>query len=155
MSELLFGKALNWTCWDHRNVLTALLDATLKNWSAEQNIKSRLTRVEHLEDQLQALSVHPIGLSAWALWDEESLETLCHTLLAVREMPRPPLRVCYLAPELAEYVAILSEAGAQIVFSQLPSLEAVLSKALSEVTLSQHGFHPLTGGLLERLPWGE
>lgn len=155
MSELLFGKALNWTCWDDQQVLTAQLNKVLVAWAAGQAIKVRLDRVESLDEYGPALAKQPVGLAAWALWGDEALEPLCLSLATARDLPQPPLRVCYVAPELSECLAILCEAGAQIVISQLTSLEAALAKALPGVRLSNHGFHPLTGGLWERLPWSE
>jgi len=155
MSELLFGKALNWTCWDNRQVLTTQLNKVLVAWAAGHAVKVRLNRVDKLEDYGPALAKQPVGLAAWALWSDEALESLCLSLAAARELPHPPLCVCYVAPELAECIAILCEAGAQIVISQLPSLESALAKALPGIRLSNHGFHPLTGGLWERLPWTE
>lgn len=155
MSDLLYGKALHWTSWDNSNVFTARMHAMLDEWATRQSVKVRLTRVEDLRLYQQNMGLRATGLAAWALWDETQLEQLCLTLAAIRSQSRPPLSVCYLVPELAEHVAILVESGAQIVVSQLPSLETALSKLLPRVALSTHGFHPLTGGLVERLPWGE
>ena len=154
MADLLFGKALNWTCWDDRNLLTTRLHSLLNEWASDRSVKVRLTRLEKLEYYAQLRS-QQIGLAAWALWEETLLESLCQTLAVIQAHSPAPICICYVVPELAEHVAILTEAGAQIVVSQLPSLESALSKALASVHLSNHGFHPLTGGLVERLPWAD
>ena len=155
MSELLRGKALHWTCWDDRHLLTAQLQTLLSDWGKIQSIKSHFTSVDNLAHYESLLGKQHFGLSAWAVRDESPLEQLCLILSAARAHPQSPLQICYLAPELAEHIPLLAEAGAQIVLSQLTSLESTLSRLLPRVALSTMGFHPLTGGLIERLPGTE
>lgn len=153
MSDLLYGKTLNWMCWDSSNLLTAMLQATLTDWAEPKTVKLRLSRVAELSDFEKRLALETVGLAVWALWDDESLERVCGSLSAVRDSSQSPVRVCFVVPELARHVSLLTEAGGQIVVSQLHSLPAMMLKILDHCQLADHGYHPLTSGLVDRLPW--
>ena len=153
MTDLLHGKTLNWTSWDTSNLLTALLHTTLTEWAKPKSVKLRLSRVAELPDYDKLFSRGTIGLAVWALWDDESLERVCGSLASVRDSSQSPVRVCFVVPELARHVGLLAEAGGQIVVSQLHSLPAMMLKILDHCQLADHGYHPLTSGLVDRLPW--
>lgn len=130
-----------------------MLHKILTDWARTASIRIRLTRVASLGDYEHCVARQTVGLAVWALWEKESVEELCASLAAAKAVARPPLRLCYIVPELAEHTGLLAEVGGQVVMSDLPRLQTALPKILKSCQLASHGYHPLTGGLVERLPW--
>ncbi|MEZ6133423.1 MAG: hypothetical protein R3C53_00800 [Pirellulaceae bacterium] len=149
----LVGQALNWASWDQTNVITAMLSSVLAQWGRENGVTMRLTRVESISHFADHISHQIVGLAAWSVWDVASLESVCGSLAAIGRRADSPTRVCYVAPELAGSIGLLAEAGAQIVTDQQHDLQSGLMRVLGHCRLTNHGFHPLTRGLVDRLPW--
>ncbi len=59
----------------------------------------------------------------------------------------------FLIPELLQYRSALIEAGAHLVITEVHQIPAVLSKCAGDLILSREGMHPITSGLVSRLPW--
>ncbi len=154
MPDSLFGKTLQWACWDNRNLLSALLHAHLNDWGKRQSVTTRLTRIADLAEYELVLTRRSVGLAVWALWEAEYAEAVCLSLAAICDQSSPPIRICFVAPEVAEHVGLLTEAGGQVVVSHLHRLPLVLPKILAACQLTERGSHPLTAGLIERLPLG-
>jgi hypothetical protein len=166
MSELLTGRCLNWICFDQRGLLAAHLNDLLEEWTSadSRSTDSALSQrmVLHATEWTgdlwriplrSCLASNGIGLAAWSISDAAEFEAACRSLRVTREAAQPVQRLSLLAPELTELLPILLEAGAQTVVSQLPSLQKELVQLLTHARLSNRGYHPLTSGLLERLPW--
>ena len=169
MPEQLCGQCLNWICLDRRGLLTAHLRNLLQSWVTRHRsgttadvhpIRQRL--VLHAAEWTGELWQQPLrshlastglGLIAWSIEDIDEFEAGCASLRFARDAAHPVQRLCFLSPSLNSLTPIVLEAGAQSVVSQLPSLHTELSQLLTRVCLSSQGFHPLTSGLLERLPW--
>ncbi len=154
MSDLLFAKSLQWTCWDPSNLLTAMLHNLLSEWGHARSIRTQLTRAVKLSEIELLLAVRRIDLAAWGLWESEQYPAVCASLAVAAKLQNPPLRLCFVAPELGEHVGLLTEAGGQVVTCQLHRLQSLLPRILGACRLSHQGSHPLTSGLVDRLPWG-
>lgn len=171
MSDLLCGKCLNWACLDRAGVFATHLRDLLQRWADAQtaaghapvHISLNMQVTDWLASNNQKadtqkfihthLAPRDISLFAIHVGETTELEPACRVLAQLGQIPRRVERLCYLAPELSEWTPILLEAGAQTVVSQLTFLQSVLDRLLARVQLSTKGYHPLTSGLMERLPW--
>lgn len=168
MSEQLFGRTLHWASWDANLAVTAALRSMLEGQSLARSsgseahspcpgevaaIRCELTLSSDPKELVALAKQQRLGLVLMVCEADTDLASLAETLTRLRALSHPPLRVCYLDSSRVALAAILIEAGAQVVVSRIPSLQAALPKMLSCVCLSPQGFHPITSRLLERLPW--
>lgn len=151
MSELLTGRTLVWSCYDPSGVIIAAAHSILKGLLEHEPIKLHLIPAQSASD----VSKHGVnlGISFWRLSSPHELPSICDAITSCRHPTKSPICIVYHEPELMDCVPILCESGAQVVVSQLPSLQQALGSIISKVPLSFQGFHPLTSGLVERLPW--
>ena len=150
---LLHGQAIRWASWDRSGIVTAMLQAVATRAPESRSGAVQLTRVEHLPDLLNTAVAQSSGIVFWAVAEDTPLKEICESLAAVESRADSALRLCYLAPESARNAGLLVEAGAQIVVSQLPRMQTVFRRLLSLAPSTKHGYHPLTHGLVDRLPW--
>ncbi|MCA9132332.1 MAG: hypothetical protein KDA45_04230 [Planctomycetales bacterium] len=157
MSELLHGQALHWASCDAAGVVTAALQSMLRERLAEESVRLRLWLAASPGQVPQIATAQPLGLALWVMHQAAELPEICRALPPTRAQPRPPLCLCFLGLGVdrrrAECAAILLESGAQVVVDELPSLQSALPGILRAAPRSQQGYHPLTAGLVERLPW--
>ncbi len=92
MSDLLFAKSLQWTCWDPSNLLSAMLHNLLSEWGHARSIRTQLTRAVELSEIELLLSVRRIDLAAWGLWNSEQCPGVCASVAMVAKLENPPLR---------------------------------------------------------------
>lgn len=164
---MLNGQSLNWICCDQHGLLVTHLRDLLENWAHRASVSSGVAVRPRLNQYITDWSVGSrsrdelapmlasgnLGLIAWNVTEASQLESACAALQIVLQKSPRVRRLCYVTPELSDWCPILLEAGAQNVVSQLTSLRLELDRLLQHVQLSSHGFHPLTGGLVDRLPW--
>ncbi len=155
MPELLHGQTLNWASYDPGGVVTAALQTMLTDHLTGQPVRLHLQRVPSAHQMQQTLASHAIGLAFWNLADSTELPAVCKSIATARSRPNCPVVVCFVESSQRDWLSLLVEAGAQVVVSQLPSLQRALPRIVARVDLSPHGFHPLTSGLVERLPWAD
>ncbi len=152
---LLNGKSFAWASYDHPGVVTAMVQTVLRDWFLNQAVQLRLVLTDAPDELAIAAGEESLALSLWTLSNSEELGDICDSIDRVRNSRSDTLRICYLRPDFRIYAPIVLEAGAQIAVSELPSLQNALLRLLDHVELSDDGYHPLTSGLLQRLPWPE
>lgn len=151
MSHLIYGQTLVWVSYDPRRVLTAGLKSMLDDM-LDQDCRVDLTLAGTLEQTVALVEQTRCGLLTLALGSDDEL-------LAMRVLRRvqnrsPHCVRCVYFPELLQLDGPrLLEAGAQIVVEQIPLMQAALPKLLAKAPRRTGGNHPLTTGLIERLPW--
>jgi hypothetical protein len=153
MENLLEGKSLVWASLDEVGVFTAATRKMLLDHFAEQAVKIHLLQVDNAENLAQTTQRQATGLVTLVILQASEIPAACRSLWRMRGKLDQPLCVCVIAPELIEHVPLLLESGAQIVVSQLDVWQRALARILSRVQLSNQGFHPITAGLTDRLPW--
>lgn len=154
-NDLLYGQELLWSSRDGSGVITAALGQMLRELLDAEGTRSRLLRAASDEQLNQLATAHTLGLSMWCVDDGLQLLHVCQSLCAVRESS--PETICVVYAELAQKdsLQVLVEAGAQLVACDVPSLQSGLARVIRVAPRSSGSLHPLTTGLLERLPWDE
>lgn len=152
MSHLIYGQTLVWVSYDPSRVFSAglksMLDAMLgEDCRVEVVLAGSLDQTSALVEQTRC------GLMTLVLGAAEEITAM---RVLRRVLARSPECVrCVYYPELLRLDRLrLQEAGAQIVIEQIPLLQAALPQLLSRAPRRSGGNHPLTSGLVERLPWG-
>lgn len=153
MSLLLTGRTLIWSCYDPSGVITAAAHDILCALLNPVPIRNHLDAASAPKDVAADPSVY--GIAIWRLSAQEEFRPICDALMRCRQRKDRPIAIVYADPDLAECTSILCEVGAQVVVSQVPSLQKVLRSVTRKAPLSLQGSHPLTSGLAERLPWPE
>ena len=155
MQHVLDGKSLAWVSVDALGVFTATTRKMLNECFTNQAVKVHLIRAA-MTDDLQAVVQRQVtGLLTIVVQNEAEVPAVSRALWRVRGRVDQPICVCFLSHELHESVPILLEAGAQVVVSQIDVWQRALKQIAEHAPLSTHGFHPLTAGLVGRLPWSE
>jgi hypothetical protein len=145
--------SLLWSSLDANGVVTAALGQMLRELLQAE--PTRWLRANDSEQLLQLASSHSLGLALWCVDDELQLPHICHALCEVREHSPATICVAYVEMAQGEFLAMLVEAGAQLVVRDLPSLQLALPQIVRFATRSTIGLNPLTSGIIEQLPWGE
>jgi hypothetical protein len=140
-----------WAAYDAHGVTTAMLSGLLGKLFPDPMAQTQLLTYSAPADL--ALVETDLGFAFWALADSSELDAICAAIQAVRFRHPDTVQVVCFEPTLAESVPLLVEAGAQIVVSQLPSLELAIRHAASHFPLSSRGAHPLTRDLFRLIPW--
>lgn len=151
MTDLIYGKTLVWASYDPAGVVTAAVHSVLQNLLLDEPTRIRLWRPKDPGKLL--VGSGELGLAFWNLAQAEDAKPICNAVSDIRARSRGTVCVCFVDPHLSDLAPILQESGAQIVASELPFLLNALRRAVSAAPLSNQGFHPLTSGLLQRLPW--
>ncbi len=153
MSDLLNSQGLAWGIWDERGVVAAALRDMLDNLLEGTELRPRMLRSENPHRLEQLCSTHQLGLAVWVLSSDSEIVDLCQAIVAVRTRHGDTVCVCYLDTPRSDWCSLLIEAGGQVIVSDLPTLQRVLPRLVARAPLSTHGYHPLTQGLMDRLPW--
>ncbi len=153
MEHLLEGRSLVWISVDELGVFTAATRKMLTDHYANQAVKVQLIRAENSDDLPQIVQRQVTGLVTLVIPQASEVPAACKSLWRVRGRLDQPICVCLITPEMVEHVPLLLESGAQIVVSQLDAWQRAITRLLGRVSLSKQGFHPLTAGLVDRLPW--
>jgi hypothetical protein len=151
--ELSAEKILVWASWDGPGVVSAALQSMLADGLAGQATRMRLLRATGPEHLAQLVAQQAIGLAVWIVGNDSELLATCKAIDLARSQAASPVCVCFVKPAWSACTPILLEAGAQIVVHELPSLQRVLPRILASAPFSSQAGHPLTTGLIERLPW--
>ena len=152
MSELLTGKALVCSAYDPSGLIVAMTMSVLRGVFREDPVKIQLIRNGA---PAGVLSTAPqAGFAFWRVSQQSEILPVCQELIKGRGQSKA-IGMIYLAPELAHFRSALVEAGAQLAISEVPSWQQALLSMGRKLPLSHHGFHPLTSGLTQRLPWPE
>ncbi len=134
---------LFWVCNDTSNLVAATISQHLKS---ENRFLSQRLPVEHLGSS-------NVGLVVCAILEPQHFSTAIAAILQARKQNSRAMLLVFLIPELLQYRSALIEAGAHLVITEVHQIPAVLSKCAGDLILSREGMHPITSGLVSRLPW--
>ncbi len=155
MDEALSEKSLVWAIWDREGVVAAALAGLLERLLTERQILARMLRVDSPSQFPQIASLQPLALAVWVFQDESQLSESLSAIAAIRERSSESVCLCMAGSLPSDIDALLAEAGAQLVLRDVAALPPVLSRMALHAPLSNQGLHPLTTGLVARLPWGD
>ena len=155
MQHVLEGKSFAWVSLDAVGVFTAATRKMLNDHFADQAIKVHLIRADLSDDLSAVLQRQVTGLVTIVLQHESEVPSACRALWRVRGRLEQPICACYISHDLVDSVPVLLEAGAQTVVSKIDIWQRALPQIIARAPLSKQGFHPLTAGLIDRLPWKE
>ena len=151
-SELLFGETLSWVTYDPTRTVSAALRSMLKQTLAQERVRLDITEATSAEVAGALVEQQSAGLLTLVL-NEPDWAGACKTLRRVQLRRSQCLRCVYVpSPELAGDLRLL-EAGAQIVVDQIPWLQRLLPRIVERSPRKRGGSHPITAGLVDRLPW--
>jgi hypothetical protein len=153
MEHRLEGKTLVWVSADEIGVFTAATFKMLTDHFENQAVKVQLIRAENSDDVGQLMQRQVAGLVTLVLQQPGDIPSACKSLWRIRGRVGQPICACFISAEMIDHVPLLLESGAQIIVSQLDVWQRALARILSRAPLSKQGFHPLTAGLVDRLPW--
>ena len=126
----------------------------LQHWAEQPSRPIRLQQVPlDATSGGQTRRSAELGLALWGVWKESELIEAVASLVELQHNSSHALRIVYVAPEIGSRAGLLVEAGAHWIVGQLPSLQRGLLKMLQHAPTTEYGVHPLTSGLIERLPW--
>lgn len=151
MANLFDGKTLHWAAYDPSRVIATAVHSLLKELLSDET-SQHFTLADTPQD---VPTNRDLGLAVWRVDSLDDWPGICAALATLASRNSRTVRIAYLSSEHADRAATLVEAGAQIVVSQLPSLQSALRICLSKAHFAQQSFHPLTSHLVSRLPWPE
>jgi hypothetical protein len=128
-------------------LVAAVVKQSLDDWHASSQTYHQRTVVDHPHDAIQ------LGLAVWSVTDQSEVAATCIALENQRRQHPQVFLLVFLASEFAEYRGQMIEAGANYVVLHICQLQTVLVKVLNRLRVCHEGHHPLTSGLLNRLPW--
>lgn len=161
-TALLSGKSLVWASYDISGAAASMVQLHLRQHLLANEIRSQhiiCSSPDWTEEETPELS-GPVGLRFWNITLESEFAGLAQSLRTVRKSSFPSASIVLIPHQHQDWISILFEAGAQIVVTDVPSLQRVLNSLIPagkspRIACSEHGFHPITSGLVERLPWPE
>ncbi|GAB5403131.1 MAG: hypothetical protein Aurels2KO_13620 [Aureliella sp.] len=151
-SGMLSAASFRIACWDPQDIVCAAALATVRQAPHLRLLQAKY-QLTQLESPIASDLDDPQSLYLWACYENRAVEQVCQGIAHVSEKDRKALRVCYLSPELASRASIFVESGAQMVAAELPFLSSSLLSMARRSRVFRDGNHPLTTGLLKRLPW--
>lgn len=155
MSALLSGRSLIWSCYDPSQVVAVALQSMLRDLLDEKQCRAQLMLARGAAAVVPESPDLVLGLAVWRFCRLDELAAIGQAIHLCRQRSSEPICVVYCQASLRQHAPILCEAGAQLVVSSVPSLQRVIRRVLPRIPLSEQGYHPLTSGLVEYLPWPE
>lgn len=140
-------RTLYWSCTDESNLIAAVVRQSLDLWQAQNQTHHQRVFTDHTSDAQQ------LGLAVWAVTAQAQLAVVCGAIDNQRRGYPSIFQLVFLASDLASYQNLMIEAGATIVVHQIWDLQTVLLTTVNRLFVSLEGHHPLTRGLIHRLPW--
>lgn len=151
---LLYGETLSWVTYDPARTVSAALRWMLRDSLARQPVQLTIIEATSAEVAGTLVEQHQAGLLTLVL-TEPDLGGACRTLRRVQLRRSRCVRCVYVSAEARRDSPQLLEAGAQIVVDQIPWLQRLLPGIIERAPRKSGGSHPLTTGLVDRLPWRE
>ncbi len=155
MQHSLDGKTFVWISWDAAGIFTAATRKMLTEQIVDNATQLQLIRAASLDDLPTLMQRQVTGLLTFVVQHESEVPAACRALWRVRGRLAQPICACFVSPDLIDTIAVLLEAGAQVVTSRLDVWQRALPPIIAKAPISTHGIHPLTAGLISRLPWKE
>jgi hypothetical protein len=151
--SLLHGSSVTWVTCDPQRTLSAALQWMLRDHWGQRPVRLEVLPAQNWEEVPVLVEQHRAGLLTLVV-DGEHLAAACRALLRVRARRPDCVRLVYAPQALVREDCSLAEAGAQIVVSDIPCLQRLVPTFAPRLAMQYGGYHPLTAGLLQRLPWG-
>lgn len=152
MSHLIYGQTLVWVSYDPARVFSAGLKSMLDQM-LDRDCRVEIVLAGTLDQTVSLVEQTRCGLMTLVLGAGDELPAM--RVLRRIQVRAPECVRCVYYPELLQLDRLrLQEAGAQIVIEQIPLLQALLPQLLMRAPRRTGGNHPLTAGLIDRLPWG-
>jgi hypothetical protein len=151
MSHLIYGETLVWVTYDPAKVFSAGLKSMLDSL-LDQDCRVEVSLATSLDQTAAVAEQTRCGLLTLVLGPNDELPAM--RVLRRVQTRLPECVRCVYFPELLQLDRMrLQEAGAQIVIEQIPLLQVALPQLLAKAPRRTGGNHPLTAGLIDRLPW--
>ena len=151
MSHLIFGETLVWVSYDPARVFSAGLKSMLDGL-LDQECRLEVALASSLEQTANLVEQTRCGLLTLVLGADDDFAAM--RVLRRVQIRAPECVRCVYFPELLQLDSVrLREAGAQIVVDQIPLVQSLLPQLLAKAPRRSGGNHPLTIGLIDRLPW--
>jgi hypothetical protein len=149
-TPLLFGETLTWVTYDAARTVSAALRSMLRD--ALDNVRLEILPAATAEEAAALVEQQRAGLLTLVV-AEADWAGACKALRRVQVRRGTCLRCVYVTqPEMTDDLR-LHEAGAQIVVDQIPWLQRLVPRIIERAPRKSGGSHPLTAGLIDRLPW--
>jgi hypothetical protein len=151
-SRLLFGETLAWVTFDAARTVSAGLRSLLRGELDSCGVRLEIFEAASADEAAALVEQQRAGLLTLVL-AESDWGSGCRALRRVQVRRSACVRCVYVTqPQLADDLRLF-EAGAQIVVDQIPWLQRLLPRIIERAPRRSGGSHPLTAGLVDRLPW--
>ncbi len=153
MNNVNQDAAFLWASSDVSGVVSAATGSLLHDLTKSERIRPMLTRTSGPEELIPHLTNQLFSMALWVVRHEVDFPPVCRAILTARKLRKDTVCVAFIDSTDLAGEPILIEAGAHMVLRSIAALQLALPKILSVAPHSPHAFHPLTRGLLQRLPW--
>lgn len=140
-------EVLYWSSVDRTNLATVVVNQCLDQWSQQNSTKHQRVALDQANEQIV------LGLSIWSVEEISQLVATLSALINQRKRSPKTFQLLYITTELTEFREAVLEAGGHLVVHEISQLAKAVEKTLPSYHLSQAGVHPLTVGLISKLPW--
>ena len=151
-SPLLFGETLSWVTYDPTRTVSSALRSMLRDALIPQNVQLVIIEATSAEVAGTLVEQHGAGLLTLVV-AEQDWPGACRALRRVQVRRSRCVRCAYVPASATADALQLLEAGAQIVVDQIPWLQRLLPSIIERAPRKSGGSHPITTGLVDRLPW--
>lgn len=151
-NSLLLGESLVWVTFDTARTASAALKWMLQAEYAERNVRLEILEASSVEEAGRLSEQLRAGLLTLVL-AEDDLAGACKALRRVQARQRSCVRCVYVTQPEFVLDGRLLEAGAQIVIDQIPWMQRIVPRMVEQAPRRPGGNHPITMGLVDRLPW--
>ncbi|MFN0076826.1 MAG: hypothetical protein ACKVY0_10145 [Prosthecobacter sp.] len=148
----LLGESLVWVTFDPARTVSAALRWMLQAEYVDRDVRLDIQEASSVEEAGRLSEQLKAGLFTLVL-AEEDLAGACKALRRVQARQRSCVRCVYVTQRELVSDARLLEAGAQIVIDQIPWMQRIVPRLAEQAPRRSGGNHPITMGLVDRLPW--
>lgn len=150
MGHFLSAQAVSIVTYDPPGTVAAATVSILERLLKPSQLRLDFTRSE-LPD-LGAPLPHSVGLAMWSVTSEDSVSHVSECIAKFRLLQPQAFTIVLLRPELIAWERVLIESRVHLLLHYLSDLQNELRSALDRIPLSMVDRHPLTEGLLAKLP---
>ncbi len=150
-SSLLYGETLVWVTYDPARTISACLLGMLREHLSQSSVRLELIECPAMDDIALTVTNHQAGLVTMVVGKNDWLDS-CRALRRVQVRRPECFRCVYASAGEPIDPLCLMEAGAQIVLDQIPWMQRFVPQLVSQAPRRQGGSHPITAGLVDRLP---
>lgn len=158
-SRLLFGETLSWVTYDSARTASAGLRSLLREALDPLSVRLEIAEAASAEEAANMAEQHRAGLLTLVLteadWTGPGWAGACKALRRIQVRRGRCLRCVYATHSDMVSDLRLFEAGAQIVVDQIPWLQRLVPRIIALAPRKSGGSHPITAGLVDRLPWSD